>query len=121
MFLKNKGDRLCVISIRPEIPSDYDAIHNLIVELFHETFGSGKEEATLVEQLREEPGHGPTISLVAEYNGTLVGHIFFSTIQLEDHPDISICALGPLCVYRQYQKRGLGSKLVQKGITRKGK
>ncbi|MEE3232964.1 MAG: N-acetyltransferase [Candidatus Latescibacterota bacterium] len=109
---------MCEISIRAEILSDYDAIHNLIVEVFHETFGSGEEEATLVEQLREEPGHRPTISLVAELNGTVVGHIFFSTIQLEDHPDISVCALGPLCVYRKYQKQGIGSKMVQRGIKK---
>jgi putative acetyltransferase len=46
----------------------------------------------------------------------VVGHIFFSTVQLEDHPGISVYALGPLCVYRQYQKQGIGSKLVEKGI-----
>jgi putative acetyltransferase len=106
------------VFIRAEVPSDYGAIHDLIIEVFHETFGSGEAEATLVEQLREEPGHGPTISLVAELNGTVVGHVFFSAVRLEDHPDISVCALAPLGVYCQHQKQGIGSKLAREGIKK---
>ena len=37
------------ISIRAETPSDHNAIRDLIVEVFHETYGSGEAEATLVE------------------------------------------------------------------------
>ena len=105
------------ISIRPEKPADYDAIRSLIVEVFHETFGSGEAEATVVEQLRRQPYHGPNVSLVAEEDGALVGHVFFSAVQLEAHPDISVCALAPLGVYRSHQRRGIGSQLVQDGVA----
>ena len=104
------------MSIRAEMLSDCDAIRDLIVEVFHETYGSGEAEATLVEQLREQPEYGPNISLVAELSGTVVGHVFFSAVRLEEHPDIPVCALAPLGVYRQYQKQGIGSKLAQKGV-----
>lgn len=104
------------ISIRAETPSDYSAIRTLIAEVFHETYGSGEAEATLVERLRQRPEHGANISLVAELDGVLVGHVFFSAVRLEDHPDIPVCALAPLGVYRQYQKQGIGSQLVQRGV-----
>ena len=104
------------ISIRAETPSDYSAIRDLIVEVFHETYGSGEAEATLVERLRRRPEQGANISLVAELDGVLVGHIFFSAVRLEDHPGVSVCALAPLGVYRQYQKQGIGSQLVHKGV-----
>ena len=42
------------ISIQPERPGDYSAIRDLIVKVFHETYGSGEDEAALVEQLREQ-------------------------------------------------------------------
>jgi len=103
------------VSIRAEMPSDYGAIRDLIVEVFHETFGSGEAEAMLVEQLREKPGLGPNLSFVAELNGAVIGHVFFSGVKLEDHPDIPVCALAPLGVYRPYQKQGIGSKLAQEG------
>ncbi|NQU28694.1 MAG: N-acetyltransferase [Candidatus Marinimicrobia bacterium] len=104
------------ISIRAETVSDYTAIRNLIVKVFHETYGSGEPEATLVEQLRQLPQPNTTISLIAELDQALVGQIFFSALQLENHPDIPVCALAPLGVYRQYQQQGIGSQLVEKGL-----
>ena len=104
------------LSIQAETPADYHAIRELIVEVFHETYGSGEAEATLVDQLRQQPEQGPNISLVAELDGVLVGHVFFSAVRLEDHPDIPVCALAPLGVYRQYQRQGIGAQLVQQGV-----
>ena len=104
------------IVIRAETASDHDAIRNLIIEVFHQTYGSGKAEATLVEQLRQMPENGPTISFVAEIEGVIVGHVFFSGVRLVNHPDIAVCALAPLGVYHQHQKQGIGSQLVQRGL-----
>ena len=104
------------VSIRAETSSDHSAIRDLIVEVFHETYGSGEAEATLVEQLRQKPERGPIISLVAELSGVLVGHVFFSAVRLADHPDIPVCALAPLGVYRQHQRQGIGSQLARKGL-----
>ena len=104
------------ITIRTETPSDFSAIRDLIVGVFHETYGSGEDEATLVELLRQRPGHGPNISLVAELEVVLVGHVFFSAVQLENHPDVPVCALAPLGVYGQHRRQGVGSQLVQRGV-----
>jgi predicted N-acetyltransferase YhbS len=104
------------ISIRPEMPSDYEAIHRLVSDVFQQTYGSGDKEAELVEQLRRRPEYGPTISLVAKNDGEVVGHVLFSGVRLSDLPEIAACALAPLGVHCQYQKQGIGSKLILRGL-----
>ena len=104
------------ITIWAETPFDYRAIRDLIAEVFHETFGSGEDEAALVEQLRQRQGHGPNISLVAETGGMLVGHVFFSAVELAEHPDVPVCVLAPLGICREYQRQGIGSRLVRQGV-----
>jgi putative acetyltransferase len=105
------------ISIRTEAASDFGAVRDLICKVFHETYGTGDVEATLVEKLREQPENGPNVSLVAELDGAIVGHVFFSGIKLVAHPDIPVCCLAPLGVYSQYQKKGVGSQLTRKGLA----
>ena len=96
--------------------SEYEATHNLVSEVFQQTYGSGDKEAELVEQLRQRPEYGPTISLVADIDGVVVGHALFSGVRLSGAPEIAVCALAPLGVYRQYQKQGIGSKLILSGL-----
>jgi len=103
--------------IRAEAPSDYDAIRRLIVVVFRETYGSGPAEAALVEQLRKGHEYGQNVSLVAELDGLIVGHVFFSGVRLTEHPDILVCALAPLGVSRQQQRQGVGSQLVRAGLA----
>ena len=102
--------------IRAERPSDHTAIRDLIVQVFHETYGSGEEEAVLVERLREDPAWGPNVGLVAELDGAVVGHVFFSGVRLEDYPEVPVCALAPLGVYRGHRRQGIGTQLVQRGV-----
>lgn len=104
------------ISIRTETVSDYEAIGGLISEVFRHAFGSGEAEAKLVAQLRQKPEYGPNISIIAEIGSDVVGQIFFSGVRLGEHPDIAACALAPLGVHSKYQKRGIGSQLVQRGL-----
>ena len=92
------------LTVRPERLEDYTAIRTMIVEVFSETYGSGEAEAHSVEKLRSDPGDGPVLSLVAEVDGTIAGHIFFSAVRLTDFPNIPICTLGPLGIFRQYQR-----------------
>lgn len=71
-------------------------------------------EANLVDALRQQTQ--PIISLVAENNETVVGHILFSPVLLAGHPDLSIMGLGPMAVAPNYQRQGIGSALVRDGL-----
>lgn len=71
-------------------------------------------EAILVEALREQ-AH-PIISLVAEAEGELVGHIMFSNVSLSGHPELKVMGLAPMAVAPGHQCKGIGSALVRAGL-----
>ena len=71
-------------------------------------------EARLVTRLREEAK--PVVSLVAEADGEIVGHIIFSPVSLSGHPRLEILGLGPMAVLPRHQRKGIGSALVRAGL-----
>ena len=71
-------------------------------------------EAGLVNVLRAKAR--PYISLVAESDGEVIGHIMFSPISLAGHPDLKIMGLAPMSVAPEHQRRGIGSALVRAGL-----
>ncbi|MCI0666125.1 MAG: N-acetyltransferase [Acidobacteria bacterium] len=96
--------------VRKENPGDIEAIRHV-----NEMAFGGPSEADLVDALRR---HGKvTISLVAEEDSQIVGHILFSPVTLE--PGINAFAavgLAPLAVLPQFQNQGIGSLLVVAGL-----
>jgi putative acetyltransferase len=99
--------------IRDEGPNDYPAVHTVNASAFETP-----AEATLVEVLRKEAY--PVISLVAEENGAVMGHIMFSPVTLSDHADLKIMGLGPMAVLPTHQGRGIGTALVKTGQEKCG-
>jgi putative acetyltransferase len=100
--------------IRPELPTDHRAIGEV-----HEQAFSRSNEAHLVEAIRASPGFIPELSLVAERQGAIVGHVMFSTVALENQAGcVSVLALAPLAVRPEWQRQGLGSRLVRAGLER---
>jgi putative acetyltransferase len=77
-------------------------------------------EADLVDALRVRAA--PTVSLVAQADGGIVGHIMFSPVTLvcgQPPPaSTTIMGLAPMAVLPRYQKRGIGSALVRAGLDR---
>jgi putative acetyltransferase len=57
-----------------------------------------------------------TISLVAEIDGRVVGHIAFSPVTISDG-SIGWYGLGPVSVLPEYQKQGIGKLLINKGLS----
>jgi len=98
------------MNIRSEKPDDQNEIRRINIEAF-----DTHAEADLIDALRESGI--PLISLVAEENGELVGHILFSPIKLEKRgSNISIAGLAPMAVLPVWQNKGIGSKLVEEGL-----
>lgn len=58
----------------------------------------------------------PVVSLVAEYEGTIAGHIMFSPVLLIGHPELRIMGLAPMAVASKHQRKGIGSALVRAGL-----
>ena len=97
------------LSIRPEQPEDASAVR----EMHRVTFGR-EDEARLVDQLR---AHGKAlVSLVAEFDGEVVGHILFSPVSTEGNAGFRGAGMAPLAVLPAFQRRGVGTRLTQAGL-----
>jgi putative acetyltransferase len=100
------------VEIRPEAAGDRAAIHAVEAAAFGE-----RSEADLVDALREA-AH-PYLSLVAAIGAEIVGHVFFSPVEIEFPADAPAAAgLGPIGVDPAHQGRGIGSALVRAGLER---
>jgi len=97
--------------IRSEGPNDQVGVHAVNASAFETP-----AEANLVDLLRKAVY--PVISLVAEDDGVIVGHILFSPVSLTGHIDLKIMGLGPIAVAPEHQRKGIGSALVKAGLER---
>ncbi|ADZ09641.1 GCN5-related N-acetyltransferase [Methanobacterium lacus] len=95
--------------IRNEKIEDHEAVREINLKAFPTDI-----EATLVDKLRSSMD---TISLVAVHEDKVVGHILFSPLTIEnDEESFPALILAPIAVLPEYQKQGIGSKLVENGI-----
>lgn len=99
------------VLIRAERPGDGPAIARVNALAFETP-----AEARLVDALRA--GGRLAVSLVAERGGEVVGHIAFSPVRANSHPDAIGLGLGPMAVLPELQRRGIGSRLVREGLER---
>jgi putative acetyltransferase len=103
------------IIIRNETDADADAIREVTVSAFKTLAISGHTEQFIVAALRA--AKALTVSLVAEAEGRVVGHIAFSPVTLSDGtPDWY--GLGPVSVLPAYQRQGIGTALIEAGLAR---
>jgi putative acetyltransferase len=95
--------------IRAENENDRDAVYSVNAAAFETS-----SEADLVNILREQAQ--PVLSLVAEDNKNIVGHIIFSPVTFSEYPDLKIMGLAPMAVTSEHQGKGIGSALVRAGL-----
>lgn len=102
------------IIIRDERPGEADAIADLTTAAFKDMPMASGTEAALVGSLREVGAL--IVSLVAEKDGEIVGHIAFSPATLDGADNWY--GLGPVSVRPDLHGRGIGSRLVNAGLDR---
>jgi putative acetyltransferase len=103
------------IVIRDETKADAGAIANVTVAAFATLDISRHTEQCVIEALRA--AEALTVSLVAELDGHVIGHIAFSPVTMSDGtPDWY--GLGPVSVLPPYQRQGIGSALIRQGLSR---
>lgn len=95
--------------IRQETPSDYDGVYTLVKEAFATATHSDGTEQDLVVSLRKGDYFIPQLSLVAEEDGVLAGHILLTRAALGDRPALLVA---PLSVLPAYQGQGIGGALL---------
>ncbi|MBZ4190706.1 GNAT family N-acetyltransferase [Niabella beijingensis] len=101
--------------IRKERGEDIEAISSVNEEAFGRA-----DEANLVDLLRNSEAFVPDLSLVAEKDRDVIGHVLFTKIKIIDsfnHCYESL-ALAPIAVRTAYQRQGIGAALIETGLKK---
>lgn len=119
MWQSRADDARCelkMVHIRVASSLDRDSILGVHWSAFAET--ERELVSRLAVDLLSEKATPPVISLVAESEGIVVGHVAFSPVTFENNENIQGYILAPLGVKPDYQKLGVGSKLTESGMDR---
>jgi putative acetyltransferase len=109
------GEAFIAVPVTPPlIRPETDADHNAIRHVNRLAFGQDAE-ARLLDALRD--GGYVRASLVAEKDRQVVGHVLFSALPIiTEAGTVPALALAPMAVLPDYQRQGIGSALVRRGL-----
>ncbi|MBN2061994.1 MAG: N-acetyltransferase [Deltaproteobacteria bacterium] len=102
------------MNIREETDADIEAITEVTIAAFMTLPISNKTEQFIITALRA--AGALTVSLVAEIDGRIVGHVAFSPVTVSDG-STNWYGLGPVSVLPEYQRKGIGKSLINKGLA----
>jgi len=95
--------------------TDTDSWRRPLIHAIHSTAFNRPDEANLVDSLRAEGV--VLLSLIAESEKRIVGHILFTRMSLETATgSIPAAALAPVAVLPEYQRQGIGGQLIRRGL-----
>jgi len=103
------------VVIRSEIDADVSAITEVTVAAFKTLEISNHTEQFIIETLRATKALA--VSLVAELDGRVIGHVAFSPVTISDGTR-DWYGLGPVSVLPEYQRQGIGKALIIEGVSR---
>lgn len=104
------------VRIRQEEPADREAVARVLEQAF-----GRPDEARLVESLRENPSFIPELSLVAESEGSVIGHaLLFPVTIRSDRASFPSLSVGPVSVMPAVQRLGVGTRLVAQALRKAG-
>ena len=97
------------VFLRRELPGDQDGVFALHAAAFARPGEAIPQEAVLVQALRAAGDIVPELSIVAEQDGEIVGHVVCSRATVDGQRSLG---LGPLGVHPDRQRRGVGQALM---------
>jgi Predicted acetyltransferase len=107
------------MTIRQETPSDYEEVYEMVKTSFATTDYSDGTEQDYLNGIRTKNTFIPSLSLVAEINGKIVGQIVLYEIEIEcENGNETHLLLSPLSVHTDYFKQGIGTKLIKESCSR---
>jgi predicted N-acetyltransferase YhbS len=101
------------ISLRQETLADYTQVFDLVKQAFANLEISDKTEQFLVERLRKSNAFIPELSIVAENENKIVGHILLTKLKIiNKETEFESLSLAPVAVLPEFQNKGIGRKLI---------
>jgi putative acetyltransferase len=104
-----------LVILRREQRKDFESVERL----YRLAFGQ-HDEAEMVPRLRASEAFIAGLSIVAEEEGSIGGHILFTRVYLDPPSDSRVISLAPMAVLPHLQRRGIGSALVRNGLDAAG-
>lgn len=100
--------------IRREEEKDHKEVKEMIKKSFETAEHTDGNEHNLVEKLRKSDNFIKEMSLVAEKDGKIIGHVMSTRLDIvsAENKEISL-ALAPLSVHADFQRMGIGSLLIK--------
>jgi putative acetyltransferase len=100
--------------IRNEMKKDFGEVEALTREAFWNLYFPGCNEHYLVHRMRNHRDFVKEMDFVAEYNGKIIGNIMYTKAWLidENSQEKEIISFGPISVLPEYQRKGIGSALI---------
>lgn len=101
--------------LRLESQSDYERVENLTREAFWDVYQPGCIEHLIAHKLRKVPAFLPELDFVAVQDDQIVGNIMYSKSKVVDSGDKEheVLTFGPISVLPSFQKKGIGSALIE--------
>jgi len=105
------------IIVRQESEQDYKTTEDVVKKAFENAEHSDNKEHELVARLRKSEMFIPELSLVAEHNGEVLGHIMLTKLSINNNTNkYNSLALAPVSVLPEWQNKGIGSRLITESI-----
>ncbi len=102
------------IQLRQETPADHPTVASIIREAFKTEPHSDQTEHLLVERLRQSDAFIPELSIIAEVEGKICGHVLVTKIEIVNGEQMfPSLALAPVAVHPNHQKKGIGGALIK--------
>ncbi|VXC42566.1 GNAT family N-acetyltransferase [Sphingomonas sp. 8AM] len=102
------------ITVRAERPADGPAISEVVRRAYTNVAYSDHREHLMIERLRGTDAWIQALSLLAEVDGEVVGHILLTRATIHNtQPSVVTLALAPLSVVPKHQCSGIGKRLVE--------
>lgn len=99
--------------IRPENQNDFDTIYQLVKTAFETAHRSDGHEQDFVNSLRGCGNYIPELSLVAERDGQIIGHIMLSKTYIQtDSGRAETLLLAPVAVAIEHRNKKIGAELI---------
>ncbi len=108
------------ISIRPEEENDFKNVEHMIREAFWDLYQPGCVEHLIAHNMRKSPDFVKELDYVACDGDMIVGNIIYSRAKVinDENKEFEVLCMGPLGVLPSYQKKGIGSLLMNNTIEK---